>query len=68
MQFALLSLTGMICGVLLYQLPFRLFYRQAVWMGEAEFVTAYPRKRWVTRAQYVLWPLGFALVVPLMAT
>jgi hypothetical protein len=62
------AILGMLVGVLLYQLPFHLFYRHATWLAEGEFLTAFPTKRWVTRAMYGLLPLGFALFAVLMTS
>src|SRR5262245_15754140 len=67
-QWLLGAVFGMLVGVLLYRLPFRLFYRHATWVTEDEFLTALPEKRWVTRALYGLVPLGFFLFVVLMAS
>jgi hypothetical protein len=64
--FPLFALLGMFVGILLYQLPFLLFYRRATWVTEEEFVAAVPEKKWVTRALYVLVPLWFFLFVVLM--
>lgn len=57
---------GMLFGMLLYQLPFRLFYRNATWVTEEEYLAVFPDKRWVTQALYGLVPLGFTLFVVLM--
>src|SRR5262245_30150046 len=65
-QWLLGTVLGMIVGILLYRLPFRLYYRHATWVTEDEFLTALPDKRWVTRALYGLVPLWFFLFVVLM--
>lgn len=64
----LLMMAGMVVGVVLYGLPFRLFYRRATWLPEDEFRAAFPGKWWVTRAMYGLVPLGFILAVLLLAS
>lgn len=64
--FPLLGLLGMFLGLLLYALPFRLFYRHTTWLTEEEFLAAFPEKRWVSKALYGLVPLGFVLFASLM--
>ncbi len=64
----LLAVGGMVVGVLLYRLPFRLFYQHTTWLPEDEFLAAFPEKRWVIRAMYGLVPLGFGLFAVLMAS
>jgi hypothetical protein len=62
------AIFGAFFGMLLYQLPFRLFYRNATWVTEEEFLAGLPEKKWVTKALYVLLPLGFTAFVVLMAS
>ncbi len=63
-----LMIVGMVVGILLYRLPSWLFYRNATWLPEDEFLAAYPEKRWVTRSMYGLLPLGFAISVFVLAS
>ena len=65
---AVFSVFGMLLGMLLYQLPVRLFFRRTTWLTQEEFLAAFPEKRWVTRAMYVLLPLGFILFVVLVSS
>ena len=59
------AVLGMVVGVLLHQLPSRLFYRNATWVTE-EYLSVFPDKKWVVASRYVSVPLGFALWVALM--
>jgi hypothetical protein len=64
----LLPLTGLICGQLLYHLPFRLFFRHSTWLTQEELRAAFPEKAWVTRAALALVISGFVLFGPLFLT
>ena len=68
MHLGLFGVLGMLCGMLLYLLPLRLFYRHTTWLTEEEFLAAFPEKRWVTRVMYGLLPLGFILFVLLITS
>ena len=68
MRLGLFAVLGMLCGMLLYLLPLRLFYRHTTWLTEEEFLAAFPEKRWVTRVMYGLLPLGFIVFVVLMTS
>jgi hypothetical protein len=61
----LLGLSGMLCGQLLYHLPFWLFYRHSAWLTQAELRAAFPEKGWASRAAVGLILLGFFLFAPL---
>lgn len=63
--FVLLGLSGLLCGQLLYHLPFRLFFRHSAWLTQEELRAAFPEKGWVSRAAIGLVILGFILFGPL---
>src|SRR5262249_54307174 len=46
MHLGLFGVLGMLCGMLLYLLPLRLFYRHTTWLTEEEFLVAFLQKRW----------------------
>src|SRR5690349_10498778 len=62
----LLGVAGIVCGQLLYRLPFWLFFRHAAWLTAEELRAAFPEKGWVSRTATALIVAGFVLLAPLL--
>jgi hypothetical protein len=68
MTFPLLNLLGVLAGVALCYLPYRLFLRHERRLTEEEWCAEFPRRAWVVKAAPGIGLLVFLSFIPVFAT